>query len=165
MERNDNLRPLVNKENHSCFGCSSINASGLQMKFFTNGEVLYSWLSVPSHLCGWDDMVHGGVLAAILDEIMSWTAIHFSKRFSVTQAMSFKFHKSVLIGEEIRAEGRVLEFKRKKEAIVEGHLYKGNNTLCVKSVGTFRLFTVEAMARLGNMKEEAIKKFDFMIEP
>jgi len=165
MEKNGNLKPLANKENHDCFGCSSTNSCGLQMQFYTDGEALYSWLTVPRHLCGWDDLVHGGVLATILDEIMSWTAIHFSKKFSVTNAMSFEFHKPVHIGEEIRAEGRVLEFRRKREVVVEGNLYKGENTLCVKSAGTFRLFTAEAMVRLGNMREEMIKKFNFMIEP
>ena len=164
MDRKGNLSPLVNKGNHNCFGCSSINSSGLQMKFFTDGEALFSWLTVPSHLCGWDDLAHGGVLAAILDEIMSWTAIHFSKKFSVTRTISCEFLKSVNIGEEIRVEGRVLEFRANKEATVEGRLYKAEDTLCVKGVGTFRLFTVEAMARLGSMKEEMIKKFNFMIE-
>jgi len=164
MESSGKLRPLTNSENHDCFGCSPTNASGLQMKFFTDGEVLFSWLIVPNHLCGWDNQVHGGILAAILDETTAWTAIHFLKKFAITQTITVEFHKPVHIGEEIRVEGRVLEVKGKREATVEGHIYRGENTLCAKCTGTFRLFTGEAMVRLGNMKKEEIQKFDFMIE-
>jgi uncharacterized protein (TIGR00369 family) len=164
MERS-NLRALTNRENHDCFGCSPTNQYGLQMKFFSDEEALFSWLTVPNHLCGWDNLVHGGVLSTILDETMGWTAIHFLKKFALTHALTVEFHKPVHIGEEIRVEGRVLEIRGKREAKVEGHLYKGENTLCAKSVGTFRLFTAEAIVRLGIMEEEAIKNFEFLIEP
>ncbi len=165
MERRGNLRALKNRGKHDCFGCSPTNTYGLQMKFFSDDEALFSWVTVPSHLCGWDNLVHGGVLATILDEIMGWTAIHFLKKFALTHAMTTEFHKHVHVGEEIRVEGRVLEAGGRRKATVEGHLYKGENTLCAKSVGTFRLFTAEAIVRLGVMEAEAIKNFDFLIEP
>jgi uncharacterized protein (TIGR00369 family) len=165
MEMRGNLKALINRENHNCFGCSPTNASGLQMKFFSNGEALFSWLTVPGHLCGWDNLVHGGVLATILDETTGWTAIHFLKKFTLTHTMTLEFHKPVYVGEEIRVEGRVLEVRGKREAIVEGHIYKGENTLCAKSVGTFRLFNSEAMVKLGIMDKETIKKFEFLLQP
>jgi uncharacterized protein (TIGR00369 family) len=165
MENREHLRELPNGDGHDCFGCSQRNAYGLRMKFFTDERSLFSWVTVPGHLCGWDNLVHGGVLAAILDETMGWTAIHFLKKFALTQAMTVEFHKPVPIDEEIRVEGKVLEVTRKREAVVEGHLYKGENTLCAKSTGTFRLFTTEAIVRLGVMDEEALKRFNFLIEP
>ena len=135
------------------------------MKFFTDDKSLFSWLTVPGHLCGWDNLVHGGVLAAILDETMGWTAIRFLKKFALTLAMTVEFYKSVPIGEQIWVKGTVTEVRGKREASVEGCLYKGESTLCAKSTATFRLFTTEAIVRLGVMKEEAIKQFDFLIEP
>ncbi len=164
MEKKNNLRTLPNRESHKCFGCSPINQYGLQMKFLSDDKALFSWLTVPTHLCGWDNLAHGGVLATILDEIIGWTAIHFLKQFALTQKMSVEYQKPVRIGEEIRAEGRVLEVKGKREATVEGHLYKAENILCAKSVGKFRLFTTEAITRLGIMDEETINNFDFLIK-
>ena len=164
MKSDVNLRPLINKENHNCFACSSKNPSGLQMKFFTDGEALFSWLSVPDHLCGWDNQIHGGIVATILDEIMAWTTMYLLKKFAVTQTMTLDFHKPVYTGEEIHAESRVLEVKGKRTAKVEGVIYKEEKTLCAKCVGTFRLFTLEAMVRLGGMEEEAIRKWDYLIE-
>jgi len=165
METRAGLRLLGNKDNHKCFGCSPANAYGLRMKFLTDEKSLFSWLTIPEHLCGWDNLAHGGVLAAILDEIMGWTAIYFSKKFALTNALTVEFHKSVQIGEEIRVEGRVLEVRAKRGAVVEGYLYKGENTLCAKSTGTFRLFTTKAIVRLGVLEEEVLKRFDFLIEP
>jgi len=165
METKEGLRLLPNREGHNCFRCSPTNAYGLRMRFFTDEKSLFSWVTVPGHLCGWDNLVHGGVLAAILDETMGWTTIHFVKKFALTHAMTLKFHKPVYIGEEIRAEGRVLEVRGEREASVESYIYKGENMLCAKSTGTFRLFTTEAIVRLGVMEEEAIKRFDFLIEP
>lgn len=165
MERRENLRELANGDGHNCFGCSPSNAYGLRMKFFTDEKSLFSWVRVPGHLCGWDNLVHGGVLAAILDETMGWTAIHFLKKYALTHSMTVEFHKPVHIGEEIRVKARVLEDRGKRKAAVEGYLYKGENTLCAKSTGTFRLFTTEAIVRLGVMEEEAIRQFNFLIEP
>ena len=163
MERSGNLRPLATRENHDCFGCSSNNASGLQMKFFTDGEALFSWLTVPNHFCGWQNQVHGGIIATMLDETMSWTATHFLKKFAVTSTMTVEFFEPVHTGEEIRVEGRVLEVMAKRMATLESHLYKNADTLCAKCVATFRLFTAASMTRLERMKGEPARKFDFPI--
>ncbi|MHC1726794.1 MAG: PaaI family thioesterase [Syntrophobacteraceae bacterium] len=164
MDKNA-LKELPLRENHNCFGCSPTNVYGLRMKFFTDEKSLFSWVTVPRHLCGWDNLVHGGVLATILDETMGWTAIHFLKKLTLTKAMTVEFLKTVYVGEDLRAEGRVLEITSKREAVLEGYLYKGDNKLCVKSTGTFRLFTAESIVRLGIMEEKALRGFDYLIEP
>ena len=71
-------------DDHKCFGCSPANPHGLQMEFYhADDAVLHSWLVVPDHLRGWNDLVHGGVISTILDEIMSWTAISMLKKFEL----------------------------------------------------------------------------------
>ncbi len=160
-----NLKALPNRGSHGCFGCSPVNPHGLQMKFFSGDAALFSWLTVPEHLCGWDSLAHGGVLATILDETMGWTAIHFLKKFALTNSLTVEFHKPVRIGEEIRVEGRVIEALGKREATVEGFIYKGAEVLCAKSLGKFRLFTAGAISRLGVIGEESMKNFDFLIRP
>lgn len=165
MEKREDLRELRNEDNHNCFGCGTTNAHGLRMKFYTDGQSLFSWVTVPGHLCGWDNLVHGGVLATILDEIMGWTAIHTLKKFTLTRAMSVEYLKPVHVGEQVRVQGKVIAVKGTREATVEGHLYKGADTLCAKATGTFRLFTAESMVRLGIVGKEALKRFDYLVEP
>ena len=163
----DELKDLPNRDDHNCFGCSPTNPCGLHMKFFTDGKSLHTRLIIPQHLCGWDNLVHGGILSTILDETMGWTAIHLLKKFVLTHTMTIRFFKPVYVGEDIRAEGRILEVKGNREVTVEGNLYKvgdPEDMLCATSTGTFRLFSAEAIGRLGIMSEEAAKRFDFLIE-
>ena len=75
MELTKDCKRLPNNETHNCFGCSPVNPSGLQMNFFADDSSVYSEVTVPKHLCGWNNLIHGGVLSTILDEIMSWAAI------------------------------------------------------------------------------------------
>jgi acyl-coenzyme A thioesterase PaaI-like protein len=165
MTRREDLRALPRREGHNCFGCGPKNECGLRMKFFTDEKSLFSWVTIPGHLCGWDNLVHGGVLSTVLDEIMGWTAIHFSRKFAVTQKMAIEFHKPVPVAEELRLEGRVIEFRGQREAEVEGRLFRGEDTLCVQGSGTFRLFSPDAMIRLGAIKEEALTRFDSLLDP
>ena len=90
---NEKYTQLPNSSDHNCFGCSPINKSGLQMKFYADDNTVYSDVSVPDHLCGWSNITHGGVLTTILDEIMSWTALHFIKRITMTKTMEIEFIK------------------------------------------------------------------------
>jgi acyl-coenzyme A thioesterase PaaI-like protein len=68
---------LPTRENQNCFGCSLKNKAGLQMKFYTTEKLdsVISWLKVPDHLCGWSNLVHGGIISTMLDEAMGWVAL------------------------------------------------------------------------------------------
>lgn len=157
-------RQLPERENHNCFGCSSTNASGLHLKFFTDEESVFSWVSVPDHLCGWDGLVHGGVLSTILDETMGWCAFHMLKKITLTKSMTVNFLKPVYIGTQLRAEGRVHEVKSEREVLVDGFIFNKEGELCVNSVGTFATFTVQAMRKLGIMNEPLVKSLEHLVE-
>ena len=147
----DGPKPLPNLENHRCFGCSPANPHGLQMKFLAEDDAVISRLAVPDHLCGWNDVVHGGVVSTILDEIMSRAAIYLLGRVILTKSMQVDFLKPVFTGREITARGRVLEQTGEREAKIRGDLFDAAGTRCARSTGTFALFT-----------PDAIRKFDFM---
>ncbi len=158
------LQKLPNREDHMCFGCGPRNQSGLKMEFFTDGMRVVSTLVVPGHLCGWDTMVHGGVISTVLDEIMSWAAIHLLKRIILTKSMNVDFFRPVQILSEITAEGRVLESVSEREAILEGLLYNSKGELCARSRGCFALFTVESAKRLGVLNQETIDSFACLLD-
>ncbi len=154
----ENLKEVVSRDAH-CFGCSQKNPHGLKMRFYTDDTTLYSWLSVPSHLCGWDGIVHGGVLSTILDEIMGWSAIYNLRRIVMTKTMTVDFFKPVYIDDELRVEGRVLEKTGEREAILEAKIYKGDNVLCAQTRGTFAIFTAKTIKRMKIMPPEGFKGF------
>ena len=156
--KKENLKEIVSRDAH-CFGCSQKNPYGLKMRFYTDEDALYSWLSVPPHLCGWDGIVHGGVLSTMLDEIMGWSAIYGLRRIVMTKTMTVDFFKPVYIEDNLRVEGRVIEQTSKREAILEAKIYKDDDVLCAQTRGTFAIFTVQAIKRMKIMPPEVIESF------
>lgn len=157
-------RRLPSRPDHNCFGCSPTNSAGLKLKFFTDEETVFTRVTVPDHLCGWDTLVHGGVLSTILDETMGWTALHMLKKFTLTKSMTVEFLKPAYIGMELKAEGRVLEVKSEREALIEGFIYNPEGILCARSTGTFGLFTAAAMRKLGIMDVGVVNRLEHIIE-
>jgi uncharacterized protein (TIGR00369 family) len=160
MKLEKDCKRLPNSETHNCFGCSPINPSGLQMKFYTNDVSVFSAVTVPKHLCGWNNLIHGGVLSTILDEIMSWAAIYLLKRITLTKSMTIDFLKPVYIGHPLKAEGKVLELRGRHEAVMEGILSDSDGTIYTRSTAHFAIFSPAVARRLGIANEEHLNWFE-----
>lgn len=150
---------LPNSSDHYCFGCSPVNPTGLQMKFSANDDKVFSKITIPDHLCGWSNIAHGGVLTTILDEIMSWAALHFLKRITMTKSMNIEFIKPVYIRNPLRAEGKVLAQTGKHDALMEGILYNENGATCAKSTANFAIFSPKVAKRFGIADDASLKFF------
>ena len=125
------------------------------MRFFTREESVYSRVRVPGHLCGWNNVAHGGVVSTILDETMSWAAMYLLRRVSLTQKLTVEFVQPVYVGTVVEGEGRILEVKGRRDAIVEGILTDSNGAVCARSQGTFKTFSPEVAKRL-KLADEAL---------
>ena len=145
----DGFKSMPNRFEGNCFGCSTNNSVGLQMKFWWNERVVRSKLVVPDHLCGWNRLIHGGVASTILDEVMSWATIYSRKQMVMTKNMTIEFIKPIQIGDEIMAEGQVKEATGKHEVITEGFIYNREKELCAKSTGHFVTFSHKIGKRMG----------------
>ncbi|MGD8368391.1 MAG: PaaI family thioesterase, partial [Desulfobacterales bacterium] len=151
------LKPIPNREDHHCFACGPANDCGLKMKFFTDDQAVFSWLEVAGHHRGWDRLIHGGVTSTILDEIMSWAAIYLLKKVILTKQMTVEFLRPVTVGSRLRAEGRVRDISKPREAIMEGRLYDDRETLCARSEGRYALLEPKVAAKFNLMGAEALE--------
>ncbi len=60
-------------DNH-CFGCSPHNERGLRMQFVKTGRhAVEARYLVPEHFCGAPQVVHGGIQATMLDEVLGYS--------------------------------------------------------------------------------------------
>jgi uncharacterized protein (TIGR00369 family) len=159
MDKNNPIRQLPNNSEHNCFACSPGNESGLQMKFFTDQDTIFSEVTIPDHLGGWSNIAHGGVITTILDEIMSWAALHFLKRIIMTKTITIEFIKPVYINKPLKAEGRVAEVVGKHDAVLEGVLYDSAGAICAKSTANFSIFSTNVAKRLGIADDSSLKFF------
>ena len=148
MKINETFKSLPTSASHNCFACSPKNAAGLKMEFFTDDEAVFSRVTIPTHLCGWNNVSHGGVISTILDETMGWATMYLLKCISLTQTLSVEFKKPVRTGGLMEVESRILELKGKREAIAEGVLTDADGEVCATSIGTFTTFSPAVAKRL-----------------
>jgi uncharacterized protein (TIGR00369 family) len=57
-------------DDHHCIVCGSENPIGLKLKFVLDGESLVTDWQSDKRFQGYADVLHGGIIATILDEVM-----------------------------------------------------------------------------------------------
>ncbi len=154
-EITDNWFMLDNLDPH-CFACGYENKHGLNMRFESNGERLRSHIEVPTHLRGWGNLVHGGIISTIIDEAMSWTAIHLLKKLILTKTMTVDFKKPLTIDSPLTIYGFIIEEKNEKSAIMAAEIYDASENLCAQGRGEFALFTFEQFSKLGVVDKDQL---------
>ena len=92
-----------------CFICGVSNPLGLNLSFYVTapGEVTTEY-TVPYDYEGYPGVVHGGIVAAMLDEVCS--RAHMSgdpPRFMYTARLNVRYRRNVPIGQPLRIVGRV----------------------------------------------------------
>jgi acyl-coenzyme A thioesterase PaaI-like protein len=85
---------------------------------------------------GFEGVVHGGLLAAILDETMAWAIEYEHSKFAYTGDLSLRFKKPVLVGEPYLALGWVASIEGRKY-LTEGQILNPDGEVAVFSNSTF----------------------------
>ena len=95
------------ENNNRCFVCGKENPHGLQMDFEMDADgVMRSQVQFAERFQGFAGIVHGGIVATILDEIMVNVALWLGEN-AVTAGMTVKLRKPVYVGDRILFEGRI----------------------------------------------------------
>ncbi len=96
-----------------CLVCGRHNPHGLRLSLHVDpatGIVTVDFTPQAEHI-GFDGIVHGGVVATIVDEAMVWAATWMGRRFCVCGEMSVRFRKPLAVGERVQIAAQV-EFSR-----------------------------------------------------
>ncbi len=91
---------------HYCFVCGRDNPRGLKIKvrYLPEETAAETELSLPREFQGWAEVIHGGILATLLDELMAHAVWHFAGP-GVTIGMEVRFHQPLKPGEPILVRG------------------------------------------------------------
>ncbi|MGH2455648.1 MAG: PaaI family thioesterase [Candidatus Limnocylindria bacterium] len=131
---------------HNCFACGSTNPIGMHLHIeLGDGWASTTW--TPGHdFAGWEDKVHGGLLATLLDEVMAWApASHDS--WAVTAEMSVRFRLPANPGEELTARGWVTE-RRRRIYHVRGEVHAADGRVVAEAEGRYLGASPSQKARL-----------------
>jgi acyl-coenzyme A thioesterase PaaI-like protein len=117
-----------------CFVCGVENAFGLHLSFYESGpgEVTAEY-TVPEHFQGYPGVVHGGIVAAMLDEITG--RVHMGvepPRFMYTARLEVRYRKNVPVGQPLRLVGRAGK-SRGRTAGATGAIYDHEGSLLAEA--------------------------------
>ena len=135
----------VSQEYPNCFGCGEDNAAGLRLKYRFEGDALATDFTPGSEHEGWPGIVHGGIIATLLYEVMENYAYH-SGIITMMRDMEVKFIRPARTRSRITAIAR-LEIKVHSELTITATLIQGQTV----AEGTAHLteLTEAQIERLG----------------
>lgn len=99
---------------HSCFVCGESNSIGMNLRFMTDGHIVQTRFKPRAEHVGFKQIVHGGIIATLLDEIMVWACAVHTKRFAYCAELTTRFLAPLSPGEETIATGEFVLNRRDK---------------------------------------------------
>ena len=95
-----------------CFVCGPKNPIGLKLDFAFDGKTIRTEYVPPKEHQGYKNIVHGGIVSTLLDEVMVKIAIELGKP-AVTAQMDIRLKKAVKIGTKIILSAEITKETRK----------------------------------------------------
>ena len=141
------VRPV---DDGHCIGCGSESEIGLKMRFAVHpDDSVESRVTIGQAFQGWQQVVHGGVVALLLDEAMAYAA-GARGHVGVTADLKMRFRKSVPVGEPLIVRGKVL-WQRRNVLAIEASVHDEAGTLLASGQGSFvSRGTLPPGTRFGN---------------
>lgn len=109
-----------------CFACGRDNPRGLHLEFHFEGEEYVAEFTPQDWHQGWAGIVHGGLVATLLDEVM--TRMCWERGLNVATAqLNVRYRQSVPIGRKTITRGRIQQRRGPfVEAAAETYLEDGS---------------------------------------
>lgn len=109
-------------DNQYCFVCGKDNPVGLKAELRVDRGAQRAEISiaVPAEYQGWEGMVHGGIISALLDEVCAYAGMTVAETV-VTGELTTRFRKPVPVEIEVRAVAKVVKHAR-RTVMVEAEL-------------------------------------------
>ncbi len=120
----------------SCFVCGAENPAGLRLRFRFEGDAIRSDYTPRAEHAGYTGIVHGGVVAATLDEIMFWAAAFATRKFHLSVEMNIRWVKKMAVGEPYRLSAHLVKTDRVL-AYAAGEAVNGAGEVCASATGKF----------------------------
>ncbi len=135
----------------NCFICGIENPLGLHIKFFdTSPGKVSAECTVPKEFQGYPGVVHGGIVAALLDEAAGRSQMGDvdNPRFMFTARLEVRYRKNVPVEKPLRLAG-IAGIRKERTATAKSAIYSPEGTLLA-----------EGEVLLMNVPDEALRSVD-----
>jgi acyl-coenzyme A thioesterase PaaI-like protein len=130
-----------------CFGCGAANPIGLHLGDFTRHEDSVSAAFTPrGDFAGFEDTLHGGIVATALDEVSAWAAMLTQGVLVFTATLDIRYRSVARSSDRYRLRGTVVD-RRGRRLRIESTMAVGDRVVA-ESAGLF-VVAEEHTAALG----------------
>ena len=130
-----------------CFGCGAANPRGMHLHFETDKERrrIVGRFRLGAEYQGGGRFIHGGIIATVLDEVMSKVS-RLSDVRTVTAELNVEYLKPIPVDEEVQVEG--FEVRREgRQLYHQGEIRDAAGDLLARGRGRFVVVDLERYAR------------------
>ncbi|MDE3046139.1 MAG: PaaI family thioesterase [Verrucomicrobiota bacterium] len=122
-------------DDHYCFACGKDNPDGLRLDWKVEGLITTTQFIPPRKYQGWKGILHGGIVATLLDEAMTRLAGIISGG-ALTAEMTVRYVTPAPIGEVLFVRGEIVnQLRRLVEMKASIHLGEPTGPLIAHSTG------------------------------
>ena len=124
----------IQPNSSQCFACGMKNIYGLKMRFYnTSPTEVISDYTVAEQFQGYPGVVHGGVVAAMLDEITARAYMDLNNnRFMFTARLNIRYRKNMPVGKPLHLVGSVEKYKS-RTATATGKIFSSEGELLAEA--------------------------------
>jgi acyl-coenzyme A thioesterase PaaI-like protein len=128
----------------ACFGCGSRNPIGIHIAGFEAIEGGYesSFTPLPEHR-GFEGVLHGGIVATALDEMLAWTATLEEDTFVFTGKLELRFRSPAPSDGSYRLRG-FLDERRGRRLLLHGDCRTEAGTVVAEAAGLYLATEVDS---------------------
>ena len=122
---------------HSCFVCGESNAIGFRLRLETDGRIVQTrFRPRPEHI-GFKNVMHGGLIATVLDEVMVWSCAVGTRRFAYCAELTVRFLSPVRPDVELVATGELAANRKGRILEAKGVLRDNSGKILAEATGKY----------------------------
>ena len=142
-------RPTYLPTYDGCYVCGQAHPRGLRIRFFVGAFGQVHARFRPDHTqTGYKNTVHGGVISALLDELLGWPIALQTGRMAVTGELTVRFLKPMVAGHTYLATARP-GADRGKYWEGKGNICNEKGVIYAKARGKYFLLSAEQTAAVA----------------
>jgi len=144
------MKKIVNpydSELNMCFGCSKKNPIGLKLQFEESEDFLHATWQPSDEYQGYVNVLHGGIIATLLDEIGAWCISVKIGTAGVTSQMKTRYLAPVYVNKGNITLKASVAGQTGNKATINCFLYDGQSKLCAVAEAEYFIYPLEVAVR------------------
>ena len=140
-----------------CFACGPLNSSGLRLRFKHDRDQIITEYTPRQDHQGFPGYLHGGVISALLDEVMSRVSL-LDNIWTMTARIDVRYRKPIPTNHSIKAFAKR---RNKRLRIFEtiGWVELPDGSVAADAIGTFIPVKKDDLAKMGEGYPTLAKKW------